>query len=342
MFVSISAFVGPMRNAVVPHLIAVTSVLALGCGGDDLTLPSDGRPAALTVVDGNNQTGSGGQLLADPLIVRAVDSDSRPVAQVRVDFVATAGGGTTDPASATTDADGRASSRWTLGTAAGTQVVEARVAGSDDIKARFNGTASGPAGPALTTTQITSVSPSPSFPTQPVVVAFRVTAAAGTPSGTVTVSDGTVSCSASAPGNQCSLAPPTAGAKTLTASYAGSGSFAPSSATAQHEVIKAASATALTSSPNPSSRDESVTFTAAVTSSFGTPSGSVEFVEGSCDAPTRTWSVESLDAAGRAVFSTQTLSAGTHLMFACYLGNSTFAPSASNVVQQEVTKKGRG
>ncbi len=335
-----------MRNTRPCLSIALTSVgaaVALGCGGSDLTLPSEGRPASLAVVDGNNQTASGGQSLADPLIVRAVDSDNRPVAQVRVAFVVMAGGGTTSPDTATTDADGRASSRWTLGTAAGPQVVEARLAGSDAIKVRFNGTASGgPNGPTLTTTQITSASPSPSFPTQAVVVVFRVSATAGTPTGTVTVTDGTVSCTASAPGSQCSLAPPTAGSKTLTASYAGSGSFAPSSGTAQHQVIRAVTTTTLASSVNPSSKDESVTFTASVTSGFGSPSGSVQFVEGSCDAPTRIWGVESLDGAGRATFATKTLSAGTHLMFACYLGNGTFAPSGSNVVQQEVTKKGRG
>jgi hypothetical protein len=330
-----------MRNAVTPQLIAVTSALALACGGSDLTLPSDGRPAALTVVDGNNQTASEGQLLADPLIVRAIDSDNRPVAQVRVAFVVTAGGGTTSPDTATTDADGRASSRWTLGTAAGAQVVEARVAGSDAIKARFNGTASGPKGPALTTTQITAVNPSPSFPTEPVVVGFLVTANGGTPTGIVLVSDGTVSCTASAPGGQCSLTPPTAGTKTLTARYAGSATFAPSSGTAQHDVILARTSSTLSSSKNPSKPDDDVTFTASVTSTFGTPSGSVLFVEGSCDAPTRTWGADELDDAGRAKLKIQSFSAGTHFMFACYLGSGTFAPSVSNVIQQEVIKSGR-
>jgi large repetitive protein len=335
-----------MRNIRLCLSIALTGVgaaVALACGGSDLTLPNEGRPASLAVVDGNNQTASAGQPLPNPLVVRVIDSDSRPVPQTRVAFVVTAGGGTTEPDTATTGSDGRAVSRWTLGTAAGVQAVEARVAGFDAIKARFNGTASGgPNGPTLTTTQITSASPSPSFPTQPVVVVFRVSATAGTPTGTVTVSDGTVSCTASAPGSQCSLAPPTAGSKTFTASYAGSGSFAPSSGTAQHQVIPAVTTTTLASSANPSKRDQSVTFTAAVTSAFHTPTGLIQFVEGSCTAPSRTWSAQSLDEAGRASFSTKALSEGTHLMFACYLGNGTFASSVSNVVQQEVTTKGRG
>lgn len=337
--------VGPMRNAVPPLLITLMgagSAFALGCGGSDLTLPSDSRPAALAVVGGNNQTASGGQALPQPLVVQVTDAQKRPISQIRVGFVVTAGGGTTDPDTTTTDADGRASSRWTLGMSPGAQAVEARVVGSGPVTATFTGTASGGnTGPTLTTTQITSANPSPSFPTQSVAVVFQVTSTAGTPTGTVTVSDGTVSCTASAPASQCSLAPPSAGSKTLTASYAGSGDFAPSSGTAQHQVILAGTSTSLSSSANPSSRGESVTFTAVLTSTFGTPTGSVQFVEGSCTAPTRTWSVETLDATGRAGFSTDALSPGTHLMLVCYLGNNTFASSASDVLEQRVTKKGQ-
>ena len=315
--------------------------LALGCGGSDLTLPSEGRPATLAVVDGNGQTGSGGQMLAEPLVVRVTDGAQRPVAQIRVAFVVTTGGGSTDPDTATTDSDGRATSRWTLGAATGAQAVEARVAGSDAVKATFNGTASSTqTGPTLTTTQITSATPAPSFPTQPVAVSVRVSSSAGSPTGTVTVTDGKVSCTAAAPASQCSLAPPTAGSKTLTARYTGSGTFAPSSGTASHEVVLAPTSTTLSSSSNPSRNDEDVTFTASVTSSFSTPGGSVLFVEGSCSQPTRTWGAAGLDGDGQAELSTRSLSPGTHLMIACYLGNTTFAPSASDVLEQRVSKKG--
>jgi len=336
-----------MRNTVpsnLPGLAALGAALALGCGGSDLTLPSDGRAAELAVVTGNQQTGSPGQALLQPLVVRAVDAAKAPVSQVRIAFVVTAGGGSTTPDTATTDADGRASAQWTLGTSMGPQAVEARVVGSDPVRATFLGMASpgggGPGGPAASTTRITSASPSPSFPTQPVTVAFQVTGTSGTPSGSVTVSDGAVSCTAAAPAGQCSLALATVGSKTLTARYAGSGSFAPSSGTAQHQVVLAGTSTNLSASANPAKQDETVTFTASVTSTFRTPSGTVEFVEGSCGAPTRTWGTETLSGAGRASFSTQDLSQGTHQMQACYVGNGTFAPSASDVLQQEVSKRG--
>ena len=332
-----------MRNAISFTLVPLTGLaaVALGCGGSDLTLPSGSEPSALAAVAGNNQTAPGGQMVPEPLVVQATDPAKRPVAQVRVAFVVTAGGGATAPDTAITDADGRASSRWTLGMTPGVQGVEARIVGSNPVSATFTGTASStPTGRTPTTTQITSVGPSPSFPTQAVVVAFRVTSTGGTPTGTVTVGDGTVSCTGTAPTGQCSLAPPTAGTTTLTASYAGTGTFGSSSATTRHEVVLAGTSTTLSSSANPSAHDQSVTFTASVTSPFRTPNGSVQFVEGSCAAPTRTWSVANLDAAGRASFSTQALSPGTHLMLACYLGNSTFAPSASAILEQEVTKKG--
>ncbi|HZE76537.1 MAG TPA: Ig-like domain-containing protein [Gemmatimonadales bacterium] len=332
----------PVACLLIP-LQGIGAALALGCGGSDLTLPSDSQPAALAVVAGNNQTAKAGQAVPEPLVVQATDPAKRPVGQVRVAFVVTAGGGATAPDTAVTDADGRASSRWTLGMAPGAQGVEARIVGSDPVRATFTGTASStPTGPAATTTQITSVSPSPSFPTQAVVVGFRVTSTGGTPTGTVTVGDGTVSCTGTAPAGQCSLALPTAGTTTLTARYAGTATFGSSSATAPHEVVVAGTQTALSSSANPSAHDQSVTFTASVTSPFRTPNGSIQFVEGSCATPTRTWGMGNLDAAGRASFSTQALSGGTHPMLACYLGNSTFAPSASAILEQEVTKKGRG
>lgn len=191
--------------------------------------------------------------------------------------------------------------------------------------------------PTPTVTQITSVSPEPSFPTQSVLVGVTVTSTSGTPAGTVTVTDGAASCTAFVAAGQCALTLATAGSKTLTAAFAGSAAFAPSSGMAQHQVILAGTATTLSSSPNPSMEDESVTFAATVTSPFRTPNGSIEFVEGSCATPTRTWGTTSLDPTGQGSFATNNLSVGTHLMLACYLGNDTFAPSASDTLLQQVS-----
>src|SRR3989475_1187726 len=80
-----------------------------------------------------------------------------------------------------------------------------------------------------TTTTITSDSPDPSVVGQPYTVSWTVTVAhlgSGTPTGTVSVNDGTgASCSAAVATGGCSLTSTTAGAKTLTATYGGGSDF---------------------------------------------------------------------------------------------------------------------
>ncbi len=68
------------------------ALAALGCGGD-LTLPSSpggssGEGVELSIVDGNGQTGTVGQELPEPLIVK-VESDGAPIQGQQVAFVVT-------------------------------------------------------------------------------------------------------------------------------------------------------------------------------------------------------------------------------------------------------------
>jgi hypothetical protein len=99
------------------------------CGGDGLVLPNESRAASITIVSGDAQSAAAGAALGQPLVVRVADALDRPVEGQAVAFTIDAGGGTVAPGSATTDADGRASASWTLGAAAGTQRVQARVEG---------------------------------------------------------------------------------------------------------------------------------------------------------------------------------------------------------------------
>src|SRR5678815_4277323 len=74
---------------------------------------------------------------------------------------------------------------------------------------------------ADTVTTITSVPPEATVVGQNYTVAFTISAkspGSGTPTGTVTVSDGSVTCTGAVPGT-CSLASTSAGTKTLTATY---------------------------------------------------------------------------------------------------------------------------
>src|SRR5205085_2324692 len=89
---------------------------------------------------------------------------------------------------------------------------------------------------APTATTITEDLPDPSQAGEAVTVKFKVTSDAGTPSGSVQVSDGTDGCTGNLSGGtgSCVLTLSTVGGRTLTATYAGADGFAASSGTAGH------------------------------------------------------------------------------------------------------------
>lgn len=137
-----------------PHaLLAILfSTLVVGCGGDDLVLPSEGTAASITATRGNNQTGTVGGALADSLQVRVLDKAGRPVPNQPVAWTVVAGGGAVSPASSNTDASGYAAAKWTLGSGAGTQQVRAKPTGNgapDDLQAVFSATAGASAAASL-------------------------------------------------------------------------------------------------------------------------------------------------------------------------------------------------
>ena len=76
--------------------------LAIACGGDDLTLPSQGEPALLEPIGGDRQNGTVGEPLTNELVVRVLDRFNDPVPGVIVRWTAE-GGGFVDPAESTTD-----------------------------------------------------------------------------------------------------------------------------------------------------------------------------------------------------------------------------------------------
>jgi hypothetical protein len=84
--------------------------------------------------------------------------------------------------------------------------------------------------------------------------------------------------------------------------------------------------TTLTSSPNPSTAGQSVTFTATVTSGSGVPVGTVTFKEGT----TTLASNVTVDGAGNASFSTSTLAGGSHTLTATFTGATGWAHSSGN------------
>ena len=93
------------------------------------TAAEQATPHSLTKVCGDSQEGTASKQLAKPFVVSVADEDGSAIAGVVVSFAVTAGRGTLSAATATTDANGRAATRLTLGSDAGTNAVVATVEG---------------------------------------------------------------------------------------------------------------------------------------------------------------------------------------------------------------------
>jgi hypothetical protein len=178
------------------------------------------------------------------------------------------------------------------------------------------------------TTTTVSASPNPAVYGQAVTYTATVTSSYGTPTGNVRISD-------------IGLVPLVNGVATITknlvradthditAAYQSDSDFARSTSAVYKEVVTPSSTTTvLTSSANPSSPGQAVTFTATVTSSAGVnPFGTVTFTAGSATLGT----VALKD--GVASVSTASLSEGSTLITATYNGADSFTGSSASLTQ---------
>lgn len=87
----------------------------------------------LTIVQGHLQTAAVGTLLPTPLILRALDAEGKPVSGIPISFSVVAGGGTVDPATGTSDANGEVKAKWTLGPNSQVQTVLGSAAGAEPV-----------------------------------------------------------------------------------------------------------------------------------------------------------------------------------------------------------------
>lgn len=89
--------------------LTATIIGGTSATGTATIVNDDPRPAAAVgIVSGNNQSGRLGLQLAQPLVVRVVDSTGAPVRGVTVTWTVTSGAAQLSPAASVTDADGRA------------------------------------------------------------------------------------------------------------------------------------------------------------------------------------------------------------------------------------------
>jgi hypothetical protein len=94
--------------------------------------------ASIVKIAGDAQSGTSGQPLAAPLVVRVADSYSNPVGGAGVTFTRLSGNGSISTSSAVTTSDGLASTAYTLGTTAGTESIRADVTGLTGVAATFS------------------------------------------------------------------------------------------------------------------------------------------------------------------------------------------------------------
>jgi hypothetical protein len=188
----------------------------------------------------------------------------------------------------------------------------------------------------LTTTTLAS-SANPSAFMQTVTFTATVTAnQSGTPTGTVTFSNGsTILGTATLSGGSASIstATLTVGVDSIKAVYSGDANFSSSSASLNQTVNQASTTLGLSSSANPSTLGEAITFTALITPQFGgQASGTVTFNDGSAFLGSASVSNNT------ATLTTSALAVGSHSITAVYGGDGNFAGSTSAVLSQVVTK----
>jgi len=184
---------------------------------------------------------------------------------------------------------------------------------------------------AITSTSVTS-SQSPIIFGESVTFTATVSSPSGKPPGKVTFMNGSATLgTATLKAGVATLTTLTLGAgiNSITAVYAGNSLWGGSTSPALSQVVnQATSMVGLTSSQNPSTLGESVTFTATVAPEFnGTPTGKVTFLEGNTTLGKVTLTK------GVATFTTSSLTSGAHKITAKYGGSKNFAGSSETLTQ---------
>ena len=153
----------------------IAAAIVVGCAADSLTLPGEGEPASVSIVNGNDQQGMAGDLLTDSLVVIVTDAEDRPVVSRSVSFNI-ASGGTIQPATVATNGEGKAVFHWVLGPPAGEQTLDVGLGSAGQLSPKATFTALALAGPVQTIAAVSGdgqTAPSGTALPQPLVVRLR-------------------------------------------------------------------------------------------------------------------------------------------------------------------------
>src|ERR1700683_5461551 len=191
---------------------------------------------------------------------------------------------------------------------------------------------------SATTTTI-AASPNPSTYGRSVSLTATVTSAgSGTPTGSVTFMDGANNLGSGTVSGGMDMLITAAlgvGSHSITANYSGDSNFSASTSSALTVVVNQATSTVgISSSVNPSSYNQPVTFTAAITAQYGgTATGTATFKDGSASIGS------AVVSANAASLTLSTLTGGTHSITAVYSGDGNVLGSSSSAVSQVVSKQ---
>ena len=196
----------------------------------------------------------------------------------------------------------------------------------------------GSTAPATPSVNLAS-SQNPSTSGQSVTFTASVAGSAGAATGTVSFLDGTTaiagcaSIAMSGGSAQCTLSSLAAGTHSITAQYSGNSSYSAGTSSPISQVVKANASVAVTSSLNPSTAGQSVTFTASVTGPAGVATGTATFLEG---AASISGCAGVALSGGAATCATGSLATGSHSISVQYSGNAAYNPGSSSALTQTV------
>ncbi|HEU5001873.1 MAG TPA: Ig-like domain repeat protein [Actinomycetota bacterium] len=293
------------------------------------TTPHTVNPAATTttVTSAVNPSAFGSAVTFSATVAPVAPGAGVPTGQVQFFVDGAASGG---PAGLS---GGTAVSAPVSGLATGNHSVTATYAGGSDFLPSTSAALTQGVGRVAPAIGVTSTV-NPSVFGQPVSFTATVTGTQGTATGTVQF--GVDGANLGAPvtltagvATSTDIASLSVGAHTVTATYAGDGTYLPGTGSVTQTVTQASSSTTVTSSKSPSVFGESVQFTAtvaAVAPGAGTPGGQVQFLIDGSDSG----GPVSLSG-GSASITRSGLSVGNHSVTAQYLGDASFTTSSGSL-----------
>lgn len=136
----------------------------------------------LTVVQGYGQVAAVGTALPTPIIMRVYGTDGAPLPKIPISFNVTAGGGTVEPGTATSDANGEVKVKWALGALGPVQTLSASAPGIESVQLAATGVMPSDLVVAQGNNQVAKISTA-----LPVPIVLRVTGGNNVPIPGVTV-----------------------------------------------------------------------------------------------------------------------------------------------------------